>query len=78
MTNKTDEEILIDDMYAIVKKGADLRDTGQVNPYRAGTIEYFLSVQGWITRDLQIALCRADPKYRASQVNSVPDVLLAN
>lgn len=71
------ERALVDEMFAIVKEGSNCRDTpGAVNPHRTDTVEHFLHIQGWLVRDLQIALCRADPKYRKSQGDRVPDTLL--
>ncbi len=76
VADRTERE-LTGDMYKIVKEGMKCRDTPDaVNPHRANSIEQFLHMQGWLIRDLQIALCRADPKYRATQKNSVSDELL--
>lgn len=65
MTN----EQIIDKLETWRKEGSDCRDTpGSRNPHKANTLAYYMHVQGWLQRDLQLGLARANPRYRATQV----------
>lgn len=52
----------------LMKAGEHARDTGQSNPHKPNTLWAMLHVSGWLKRDLQLALCRAKPSYRAQQL----------
>lgn len=51
------------------KEGAKARDDLTTCPYIGGTVQHYMHSQGWLQRDLQLGLCRADAGYRASQIN---------
>jgi hypothetical protein len=51
------------------KEGAKSRDDLTVCPHPGGSLAHYMHSQGWLQRDLQLALCRADAGYRASQIN---------
>ncbi len=51
-----------------LKEGALARDTGSKSPGEINTIRHFMNITGWVKRDLQLALCRAKPGYRNSQL----------
>ncbi|USN16543.1 hypothetical protein POLEWNIK_00170 [Brevundimonas phage vB_BpoS-Polewnik] len=62
-------EVSVEYFYEVMKAGSRGRDTpGAVSPYSTRTIEHFLYVQGWLTRDLQLCLARSNPRYRAEQL----------
>lgn len=61
-------EVSVEYFYEVMKAGSRARDTGAVSPYSTRTIEHFLHIQGWLTRDLQLALARSNPRYRAQQI----------
>lgn len=52
----------------LIQAGSLARDTQAHNPHKVNTMQYFLHVEGWLKRDLQLALCRANPSYRAQQL----------
>lgn len=61
------EQAVIDAMYVVIKEGETCRDKGTPCPYGGNTVEHFLHSQGWLKRDLQLALIKSDPRYAASQ-----------
>lgn len=65
------EQQICERLYAWKKDGAKSRDDGTVNPHPANTLAHMMHSAGWLTRDLQLALCVADARYAASQINSV-------
>jgi hypothetical protein len=62
----TEREIILE-LERWSEEGRRSRDEGFVCPYQGNTLAHYMHGQGWLRRDLQLALCRADPAYRASQ-----------
>ena len=52
------------------KQGSTARDNGTVNPHMVGTLAGYMHHHGWLKRDLQLALCKANPSYAQSQLAS--------
>lgn len=70
MSELTEKQIN-EKQHAWYKEGAKCRDTpGAVCPYPANTIAHAQHSMGWLARDLQLALARYNPRYRASQLHN--------
>lgn len=61
------EVAICDRLYAWQKEGRLSRHTGARNPYPPNSIAAFMHGSGWLTEDLRLALCRADPAYAWGQ-----------
>lgn len=62
--------IEIEKLHEWAKEGELCRDThGCVNPYPPNTIQSHMHMSGWLKRDLQLALARANFRYREVQIN---------
>lgn len=64
----TDDREINVRLYGWHKEGARARDTGAPCPYPANSIQSAQHSAGWLTRDLQLALARYNPRYRAEQL----------
>jgi hypothetical protein len=67
MTEPTEADV-IEQLEQWRKQGAVARDTGKVGPYPTKTLAAYMHTQGWLCRDLQLALARANPRYRNEQL----------
>ncbi|AYJ85748.1 hypothetical protein D3Y57_06915 [Sphingomonas paeninsulae] len=74
----SDELEIIGKLEGWRKEGADCRDKpGSRCPYHGGTLAHYVHAEGWLRRDLQLALAKADPRYGDSQIRlgNVPAAL---
>lgn len=53
-----------------LKEGQLARDTGERNPHPVNSIQFYMHSAGWLQRDLQLCLARANPVYRESQIRA--------
>lgn len=73
----SEEQRLCDWMYSVIKEGQKARRENTGCPHPAYTLKSFLHVQGWVSEDLRIGLCKANPTYRATQVAYDPELAKA-
>lgn len=63
------ERQIVEHLNRWYKEGSAGRDSGMANAHPGNSVAHFMSSLGWLKRDLQLALCRADPAYRAQQIS---------
>jgi hypothetical protein len=63
----SEEAMICDRLYRWQKEGQLARHTGAICPHRPDTLASFMHGSGWLTEDLRLALCRANPAYAWGQ-----------
>ena len=61
------EPVICEHLYRYKKEGAAARHSGVPCPYPANSLAAFMHSGGWLTEDLRLALCRANPSYAWGQ-----------
>lgn len=63
----SDEAAICDRLHQWQKDGAIARHTGTSCPHPPNTLASFMYNSGWLTENLRLALCRANPSYAWGQ-----------
>lgn len=68
------EEEIRDIVYGWMKEGKERRLNGTLPKFHPSSFRGMIDIAGWVSCDLQLALCRSDPVYRANQKSFNPQL----